>query len=183
LIETYDKQFPTGILNEARSLWAHLSKYYIASSDADKEHNLLKAEEHLKRTILDCYKYLCISLDDRRAEFEKKYKNLDLSLVDQGEFLRNFIQKKEDAKNLILKARNLDLTLKHKENVTNEDVYGKYKMAYEAHAELDKFIFEDSFGKIEYVWKRALIKDIFTKIFAVIGLISSVITIYTWLFR
>ena len=77
--ELLDNSFPIEIINEIRAVFTHLSKYYLSDDVLTKEKNVTKAESHIKRTILDCYKYICTAYEDKYKAFEEKYKHVDLS--------------------------------------------------------------------------------------------------------
>ena len=87
-MEANDAEFPIEILNEVRSIFSHFSRVYDDSvTDDEIDCELSKAESHLKRAILDCYKYNCISLYDFYNRFRTEYNFADLSLIDNGDFL------------------------------------------------------------------------------------------------
>ena len=74
-IETIDCEFPIEIVNEIRSIFSHFSRTYDDSLEENEiATELSKAEGHLKRAILDCYKYACLSLVDFYEKFRKEYK-------------------------------------------------------------------------------------------------------------
>lgn len=81
-LEVRDTEYPIEIFNEIRSIFTHLSRYKIQNSDED----ILAASSHSKRAIIDCYKYLCISIQERVHKFRKEYKNINLGLADNGKF-------------------------------------------------------------------------------------------------
>lgn len=72
-LEVRDNEYPIEIFNEIRSVFTHLSRYKLQKSDK----NLSAAESHSKRAILDCYKYLCISMEEKVCKFRNEYKNID----------------------------------------------------------------------------------------------------------
>lgn len=92
-LEVRDSEFPIEILNEIRAIFTHLSRYKIQNSEED----LSAAEGHLKRAMLDCYKYLCISIAISLHQFREQYKDVDLHLVDNGEFLPKLDQLERNA--------------------------------------------------------------------------------------
>jgi hypothetical protein len=154
-LEIYDGAFPVEILNEIRALFAHLSKSFVTDSENEKERNVGKAESHLKRAILDCFKYLCVSLDDRYKKFEEYYKHADLSLVSDGEFLPTLLKKRATATEKLLDARKTDLEIKHSES-NLQAAYLKYENAYLAYDEVDTLI-TASYEKLENVKKKSLL--------------------------
>lgn len=100
-MEANDAEFPIEILNEIRAIFTHFSRIYDESvSDEEISSEIKKAEGHLNRAILDCYKYNCVSLYDFYNQFRKEYKFADLSCIDNGDFLthitKNFAKQKND---------------------------------------------------------------------------------------
>jgi hypothetical protein len=85
-IEVLDGKFPVEILNEIRAVFAHLSKSHLADDNAVVERNLSKADSHIKRAIIDCYKYLCFAYDNKYEEFDTIYANVDLSDKAKGKY-------------------------------------------------------------------------------------------------
>ena len=69
-----DKEYPIEIFNEIRSIFTHLSRYKIQGRESD----VMSAENHTQRAILDCFKYLCISIAERIDMFRQDYRKVDL---------------------------------------------------------------------------------------------------------
>jgi len=177
-LEIYDAAFPVEILNEIRAIFTHLAKSSVADSVDDKEKNVNNAESHLKRAILDCFKYSCMSLDDRYKKFEEQYKCVDLSLVSDGEFLRELLRKRDDAEKKLLDARKTDLEIKHDANDLQE-AYQKYEAAFCAYGEVDNMIIA-SYTSLQNVKKKALFKDrlaIASFVIGVVGLIIGAVSL------
>jgi len=55
-IEVLDGEYPVEILNEIRAVFTHLSKSHLSGDNDAVDRNLSKADAHIKRAILDCYK-------------------------------------------------------------------------------------------------------------------------------
>ena len=93
-IEVLDGEFPVPIFNELRGFLNHLASIALLESGqvinptSNIETELDKAASHIKRAALDCYKFLCVSLEDEYNKFEKDYKDTDLSLVSDGKFIQ-----------------------------------------------------------------------------------------------
>lgn len=62
-IEVRFESFPTSIFNEIRAFNDHISRCYL-KPDYDRWVNaqINKAEGHIERMVLDCYKFLNVSL-------------------------------------------------------------------------------------------------------------------------
>lgn len=87
-IETVERKQPYILFNEIRALHDHLSKCYLTNySDEDVIKQIKKAEGHLNRLILDCYKFLGVHYYLVYKRFERKYRNVDLRTISNGEFL------------------------------------------------------------------------------------------------
>lgn len=80
-VEARTEQFPLPLFNEIRALHDHISRCY--SDDVTEEQiekNIEKGNRHVIRIILDCYKYLNLSLHDSVMPFERQTRNIDLYL-------------------------------------------------------------------------------------------------------
>ena len=100
-LEIMDTNFPIEILNEIRSIFQHFSKCYAYPDPKNINKNISKANSHLKRAILDCYKYACLSFDDEYKAFLHKYRGVDLSGVNNGDFLKDLTSKRAKAVKLL----------------------------------------------------------------------------------
>jgi hypothetical protein len=132
--ETLSNKFPIEILNEIRAVFTHLSKYNLSDNDSMRGRNLSKAEGHIKRSILDCYKYICTAYEDEYSKFDKRYENTDLSFVDNGEFLPKLIEARNNAKHLFFDARKTDLTVDSDDETNTDEAYVKYEKAFVAYS-------------------------------------------------
>ena len=177
--EVVSGSFPIAILNEIRAIFTHISKYYLSGDDKINEGNLSKAERHIKRTILDCYKYICIAYDDEYKEFEKKYKRIDLSLIDNGEFLSKLLEFHNTAVNLTKEARKTDYQIDSDNESKNDESYNKYQKAYNAYSLVHDLI-NNSYKKLEFFKKRATFKDFLSISGWVIGIIGIILTIISF---
>ena len=135
-LEANDAEFPVEILNEIRAIFTHFSRTYDESvSDDEISSEIKKAEGHLKRAILDCYKYNCVSLYDFYSQFRKEYKFADLSCIDNGDFLTHITQNFAEAKKQLLEAK-----ISERKNKDKEDLYAEYETAVLPKVNLDFFI-------------------------------------------
>lgn len=125
-LEANDAEFPIEILNEVRAIFTHFSRIYDESvSDEEISSEIKKAEGHLNRAILDCYKYNCVSLYDFYNQFRKEYKFADLSCIDNGDFLTHITKNFAEAK-----ERLLDAKISERKNKDKEDLYAEYEIAF-----------------------------------------------------
>lgn len=103
-IEVRFESFPIQIFNEIRAFNDHVSRCYLKPDDEEWINSQIhKAEGHIERIILDCYKFLNVSLyDSVIKKFDKEYKGVDLSNIDNGDFL---IQYKRIAREIIVSLK------------------------------------------------------------------------------
>jgi len=174
--ELLDNTFPSEILNEIRATFTHLSKYYLSDDNSTKEKNVSKAEGHIKRAILDCYKYICMAYEDKYKEFNRNYRNVDLSLVDNGEFLPKLLEMHKDAIALMLDARRSDLLITSDDETNVDEAYGKYEKAFVKYSSANDLI-ESSYKKLETVKRKAIFKSVIPWVIAIIGWIIGIIGI------
>ncbi len=86
-LEVLQNKFPVEILNEIRAVFSHIAKAYVCESKEVAWENVNKAKGHIKRAQLDAYKYMCYAFSKYYTEFRELYKNVDLSYVNNGDFI------------------------------------------------------------------------------------------------
>ena len=128
-IEVRFESFPTSIFNEIRAFNDHVSRCYLKPDDsAWVDAQIRNAEGHIERIILDCYKFLNVSLyDSVIKKFDKNYKNVDLSTIDNGDFI---IKHKQITKDIVIKlkeAKSKEVLEDKRESIAlYEEVHNKY---------------------------------------------------------
>ncbi len=182
-LETLDGEFPVEILNEIRSIFTHFARCHTSSEEKEKEDNVTKAERHTKRAVLDCFKYLCVSYDEHYKAFLDMYKNVDLSDVNDGEFIIELSKKRTCAVNDIQQARKEELN-----GLDIEVLFPEFEKAYNSYAAVYNLIKENT-EKIERIklksvkkerWRKVLdISGIAGTLFGIIGVILTIMTITT----
>ena len=146
----------------------------IAPYIAELQNNLNEIESanrHVKRAILDCYKYICISIAQTISEFRQDYIKVDLTLADNGKFLAKLNDLELIAKNAFKEAK--------KSEIKQESVEAKYKLyekAYNAYNEVEKFI-EDSNEAILFASSHSKKSNRITIISCIITAISIAVTV------
>ena len=168
--------FPTEVLNEIRAVFTHFAKYTLSDDPTIKAKNLTKAEGHIKRSILDCYKYLCMTYEDVYTDFGKSYENIDLSFVDNGEFLPKLLEARKKAFALLIEARKSDLTIDSDNEVKTDEAYEKYGKAFDAYSEVYSLI-TNSYTKLENLKRKVVTKINKDKIFGIAGLVVGILGI------
>ena len=79
----------------------------------------------MKRAVLDCYKYGCLSLSDFYNMFRKEYRFADLSVIDNGDFLSQITQNFSDGQELLLEAKKSE-----RQNKDSDELYRKFEGAF-----------------------------------------------------
>ena len=166
-LEVRDKEYPIEIFNEIRSIFTHLSRYKIQGSESD----VMSAENHTKRAILDCFKYLCISIAERIDMFRQDYRKVDLKLANNGEYLPKLDKLEDKARKSYVTAKKAEI-----EKKGDGELYELYELAYNAYSELDKFL-DDSQEAILFASTHSKKSEIVNIVSCTITIISIIITI------
>jgi hypothetical protein len=156
-LEILDGEFPVEVLNEIRAVFGHLSKAYLNGRvEGVAERNLSKAEGHMKRAILDLYKYLCLAYDDNYREFAAQHEGVDLSDVDDGNFLPALCKKRKLAQDKLKAAKSREL-----DRVGDDipiEAFAFFEEAYVAYADVDSFI-NDNYEKLERLRRKTTLRE------------------------
>ena len=108
-VEARTEQFPLPLFNEIRALHDHIARCYsdnISSQQIDSE--IHKAERHVIRIMLDCYKCLNLSLHDAVLLFERQTKHIDLTVLQNGTFYTKYKSLRTKAIQTVRKAKSLE---------------------------------------------------------------------------
>lgn len=108
-VEARTEQFPLPLFNEIRALHDHIARCYsdnISSQQIDSE--MHKAERHVIRIMLDCYKCLNLSLHDAVLLFERQTKHIDLTVLQNGTFYTKYKSLRTKAIQTVRKAKSLE---------------------------------------------------------------------------
>ena len=170
-LEVRDTEYPIEIFNEIRAIFTHLSRYKLQNSSSD----LNAAEKHVKRAVLDCFKYLCVlcvSISEKVNKFRTEYKNVDLNLADNGKFLPHLGELENEAKKLNVKAKQSEI-----KKLNDDELYALYEAAYIKYSELDKFL-DDSNEAILFATTHTKRKEIISKISIGVTVLSIIVAVY-----
>jgi hypothetical protein len=193
-IELRSQKFPLPLFNEIRAFNDHIARCYLddATDDTIYREVIHKAERHLTRITLDCYKFLIIILDDKLKLFERQTRNVDLTVIEAGVFASKFMFLKKKSKQEVRVARVSDGDgtflqkfkklirestyqvgiAKRKEISNNSDAIVLYEKAYKSYVELEELM--DSVS-IDVKWAR--VKFTFIRILKIIiWLLAAVIS-------
>lgn len=131
-IEAKYEKFPIELFNEIRALHDHIARCYIPDLKPETIKNeIAKAEGHIWRIILDCYKYLNIHLSDYVKNFEKRTKRVDLFVVDNGQFYVTYKKLHNEAISSVREAKKIEGIDKTKSLKRYEDAYNQYTELYD----------------------------------------------------
>jgi hypothetical protein len=156
-LEVLDGEFPVEALNEIRAVFGHLSKAYLNSRiEGAAESNLSKAESHMKRAILDLYKYLCVAFDDNYREFAVQYEGVDLSDADDGNFLPSLCKKRKLAQDKLKAAKKRELDRVGDDSAI--EAFVLFEEAYAAYADVDSFI-NSNYEKLERLKRKTTLRE------------------------
>ncbi|MBP1629407.1 MAG: hypothetical protein H6Q15_300 [Bacteroidetes bacterium] len=134
LYEAREEVFPIPLFNEIRAFNDHIARCFIpSSSDYQIENELFRAERHINRIVLDCYKYLNVSFYVEVKSFESRTKHVDLTVLDNGLFYPKFLELKNNAVKLIRRA-------KKNESLKLDESFNDYQNAYNVYSELSDLI-------------------------------------------
>ncbi len=105
-IEARTEKFPQQVFNEIRAFNDHIARCYTFDATAETiQTEVRKAASHMERIIFDCYKMLNIYFFDFVRVFEKRVKNVDFTIINDGKFYTEFnelrktiVSKKNEAK-------------------------------------------------------------------------------------
>lgn len=100
-----------GINNEIRALNDHIARCYSENiTSQQRMEQLSKAEGHVRRLILDCFKQLYMDLFSKIESIEKKYySNLWLYWGEIGEFWEQYTSFRSKAQENVLLAKKKEL--------------------------------------------------------------------------
>ena len=152
LISAYnvlENSFPIGVINELRDVFSHLTQSLLADNEETIDRHLDKAERHLKRSSVDAFKYASMAYSRVYDEFRETYRNVDLSHVDNGEFLPRLTKLNASAEQLMYKAKMIESDIH-----SDEDMYIAYEAAFNCYAELYECIM-DALNATEKIRLRA----------------------------
>lgn len=106
MVESVAQEFPGPVLNEIRAVFDHISRCFTPGrTEEDCLNEIRKGRGHLIRAVLDCYKALMISYEERVERFYSQYKDVNIAVVSDGRFLPELTRLHDNAKSLAIAAR------------------------------------------------------------------------------
>lgn len=105
-IEAESEKIPLPLFNEIRAFNDHIARcYYNNPSEQYINDQIDKASRHIVRMTLDCFKCLIVIMFQRIELFEKRTKNIDLTVIDNGTFFPEYSRRKVEAATAVNKAK------------------------------------------------------------------------------
>lgn len=135
-IEARMEQFPLPLFNEIRALHDHIARCYSDGMTLErKKKEIQKAHRHIVRIVLDCYKYLNLTLHDSLLLFERQTKNVDLTVLKNGMFYPEY-------KSLRIKAIQTVRKAKSWESMDSDSALNIYQESYNLYTQIETLIDE-----------------------------------------
>lgn len=133
-VEARTEQFPLPLFNEIRALHDHIARCYSDSiTSTQRSSEIHKAERHVIRIMLDCYKCLNLSLHDEVLLFEKQTRHIDLTVLQNGIFYPKYKTLRMNAVQAVRKAKSL-------ESLDTNAALDAYQNSYNVYCELEEMI-------------------------------------------
>lgn len=167
-IESLSEKIPLPLFNEIRAFNDHIARCFYLNPDEDfiKE-QIAKAQRHIERITLDCFKCLNVILYQRIELFERQTSNVDLTVIDNGEFFPEYSKLK-------LKAANLVRLAKLEEAKSSDQALDLYQDSYNVYTRLVEKI-ESVSEKVKWAKVRFSSKRIITIIAWILSVVISAI--------
>lgn len=144
-IEARGQTFPLPLFNEIRAFNDHIAQCFwddfTPKLVAIEVH---KAEGHVLRMVLDCYKVLILFLNDKVLKFEMQTKHIDLTVIDNGVFYIEYRKFKKASIEMVRKA-------KSDESRNNGQAIIEFEKAYNLYTSLENLIDSSS---VDVAWAR-----------------------------
>lgn len=179
--ESQKNEFPIEVLNEIRAIYGHIVRAAMAEDDEDVSRNIGKMKAHSKRALLDCLKYIGIIYHDEYIDFMKRYESVDLTFIDNGNFIRDAVKLYNESVELWQDAK-----ISETSNVSEEVIYDKYQDAYEHYVKLHDLLSDAEEGAA-FLQHKATQKELLAKksyyigvagvVIGVLGIISGIVVV------
>jgi len=138
LYDTETEALPIQIFNEIRNGFDHFQRSLLFDQRKLKKSHLTKSEGHIQRALLDVCKLICLFYDAKINKIHKRYPHKSLSLVNDGEYIKEFSQKELICKKSLHDAKLNDYLLGDNQT-ENKKVLYKYVVAFIRYKKLFEF--------------------------------------------
>lgn len=163
-IEATSEKIPLPLFNEIRAFNDHIARcFYNNPSDEYIAEQIDRAERHIVRMTLDCFKCLNVILFQKIELFESQTRNVDLTVIDNGSFYPTYAKQKIEAARIIKMA-------KISESQDTYQALEYYQNAYNIYAQV-----VDNIDSISEKVKWAKVRFTIKRWGAIVGWVISVI--------
>lgn len=163
-IEAFSEKFPLPLFNEIRAFNDHIARcYYQNPSDRYIEEQIDKASRHIVRISLDCFKCLIVIMFEQIEQFEKRTRNIDLTVIDNGTFYPEYSRLKIEGASVVRSAKTF-------ESYDIEKALIEYERAYDIYDTL-----VGSINKVNESVQWARVRFTTKRIVTVIAWIASIV--------
>ncbi len=173
-IEARQEVFPAPLFNEIRAFNDHIARCHLPDKSGDQvSEEIKKAEGHIIRITLDCFKYLDVFLHDKVKRFERNTRNIDISVFDNGSFYPRFCNLQKQAVKHVREA-------KKSESIDSITSLNMYQLAYNTYCEIEVLIDDKTaeirWAKVRFTTKKVINSLLWTLAAILSGLISLFLT-------
>lgn len=110
-IEATSEKIPLQLFNEIRAFNDHIARcFYQNPTEVYIAEQIQKAERHIVRMTLDCFKCLNVIQYQRIELFEQQTSQIDLTVIDNGIFYPEYSRLKVEAAQLVRNAKQQEAT-------------------------------------------------------------------------
>lgn len=164
-------EFPAELQDEIRAVYGHLVRASISDTSEQVVRNIEKMGAHSRRALLDCFKYTSIVCSDNYDSFMKRYEGVDLTYLDNGNFLPDVVTRCNKARKALQSAKIAETS-----NVSEDSLFELYQDTYGQFEKLNERIqqAEESAAFLRY---KASKKDIMAQISLGVGIAGTVVGI------
>lgn len=125
---------PDHFLNEIRAMFDHMARCYRDDATPErKNEEMRKAEGHLQRFILDCFKQIITILKDNISRVERETYSSEWLRIDNGDFWKFYISECQKGQAAEIEAKKL-------ESVDKDRALEQYQLSYESYRSIEQMI-------------------------------------------
>ena len=136
-IEALYEKFPLQLYNEIRALNDHVARAFVAGSEIKCKEQISKAESHVNRIILDCYKCLDLYYKRESERFDRSIASVEPRDDAEMALLLDYGKLSDDAVRLVEYAK-----INEKQD-DKDATYQNFEKAYLAYRALHGFIIKN----------------------------------------
>lgn len=172
--ETAKGVFPIEVQNEIRAMYGHLIRACMDNDPEAEKKNINKMYAHSKRALRDCFKYTSIVFSDNYDDFMNRYAGVDLTYLENGDFLKRVGARCKTARQKLQDAK-----IKETSNLSEDEKFRLYEEAYKEF-ELLNFDLIKAEENASYLKHKATRKDkiaLASFVFGIVGVIVGIVGI------